>query len=75
MKPLAARIEAASPGPLSRREAEIAELVGRGLTNRQIAADRHISERTVETHVAHIMAKLGVSGRSGIAAWEARRRR
>lgn len=61
-------------GPLSRREAEIAELVGRGLTNRQIAAAAHISERTVETHVQHVLAKLGFSGRSQIAAWVATRR-
>ena len=48
-------------------------LVARGLTNRQIAAGTHISERTVETHVQHILAKLGFSSRSQIAAWVARR--
>jgi DNA-binding CsgD family transcriptional regulator len=56
-------------GVLSPREAEIAELVARGMTNRAIAETAHISERTVETHVAHILAKLGFSGRSQIAAW------
>ncbi len=60
-------------GVLSRREAEIAELVGRGLTNRQIAATAHISERTVETHVGHVLAKLGFTRRSEIAAWVAAR--
>lgn len=60
-------------GVLSRRETEIADLVGRGLTNRQIATTAHISERTVETHVQHVLAKLGFSGRSQIAAWVARR--
>ncbi|GAA4539472.1 ATP-binding protein [Pseudonocardia xishanensis] len=75
MRPLAARLEAAGDGPLSAREAEIAEWVGRGLTNRQIAATAHISERTVETHVQHILAKLGFSGRSQIAAWVAARHR
>ena len=64
MVPLRARIAelraaAEDGGVLSRREAEIAELVGRGLTNRQIAATAHISERTVETHVGHVLAKLG----------------
>jgi DNA-binding CsgD family transcriptional regulator len=60
-------------GVLSRREAEIAELVANGLTNRQIAAAAHISERTVESHVQHILAKLGFTSRSQIAAWGARR--
>ena len=77
MAPLRAQVDAMASddgGPLSRREAEIAELVGRGLTNRQIAAAAHISERTVETHVQHVLAKLGFSGRSQIAAWVATRR-
>ncbi|WP_312858202.1 response regulator transcription factor [Pseudonocardia pini] len=43
------------------------------LTHRQIAAAAHISERTVETHVQHVLAKLGFTGRSQIAAWVARR--
>jgi DNA-binding CsgD family transcriptional regulator len=61
-------------GVLSRRETGIAELVARGLTNRQIAADAGISERTVETHVQHVLAKLGFSRRAEIAAWVARPR-
>ena len=60
-------------GVLSPRETEIAQLVGHGLTNRQIAATAHISERTVETHVQHVLAKLGFTGRTQIAAWAARR--
>ncbi|WP_344426070.1 ATP-binding protein [Pseudonocardia ailaonensis] len=75
LKPLLARLEKAGTGPLSAREAEIAAFVGEGLTNRQIAATAHISERTVETHVQHILAKLGFSGRSQIAAWVASRDR
>ena len=79
MAPLRARIAelragADDGGVLSRREAEIAELVGRGLTNRQIAASAHISERTVETHVGHVLAKLGFTRRSEIAAWVAGRK-
>ena len=78
MAPLRARIAelraaAEDGGVLSRREAEIAELVGRGLTNRQIAVTAHISERTVETHVGHVLAKLGFTRRSEIAAWVAGR--
>jgi DNA-binding CsgD family transcriptional regulator/tetratricopeptide (TPR) repeat protein len=60
------------PGGLTRREREIAELVGRGLTNRQIADLLHIAERTAENHVQHILTKLGFGNRSQIAAWAAR---
>src|SRR6185312_5217998 len=77
LAPLRARVASlgvADGGVLSRREAEIAELVGRGLTNRQIAAGAHISERTVETHVGHVLAKLGFTRRSEIAAWVAGRK-
>jgi DNA-binding CsgD family transcriptional regulator len=59
-------------GDLTRREREIVELVGRGLTNRQIADLLHIAERTAENHVQHILTKLGFSNRSQIAAWAAR---
>ena len=62
-------------GVLSRRETEIAQLVADGLTNKQAAAAAHISERTVESHVQHILAKLGFTSRSQIAAWAARRGR
>ncbi len=55
------------PGSLSRREREIAELVARGLTNRDIAAELHISAKTVETHLSRILAKLGVPGRAAVA--------
>ncbi|MCW2631868.1 MAG: transcriptional regulator, LuxR family, partial [Pseudonocardia sp.] len=43
-----------------------------GLTNRQIAARLVISERTAETHVQHILTKLGFTTRSQIAAWSVR---
>jgi DNA-binding CsgD family transcriptional regulator/tetratricopeptide (TPR) repeat protein len=59
-------------GGLTRREHEIAELVARGLTNRQIAHLLHIAERTAENHVQHILTKLGFQNRSQIAAWTAR---
>ncbi len=52
---------------LSRRELEIAELVARGRTNRQIAMLLSISENTVESHVGAILAKLDVSGRGAVA--------
>jgi DNA-binding CsgD family transcriptional regulator len=57
---------------LSPREAEVASLVGRGLTNKQIAETLYVSERTAENHVQHILLKLGFSNRSQIAAWSSR---
>jgi DNA-binding CsgD family transcriptional regulator len=59
----------ASSGVLSRREFEVAELVARGLTNRQIAATLVISQRTAEGHVEHVLTKLGFTSRAQIAAW------
>jgi len=55
--------------PLSPREREVAGLVARGLTNRQIADKLMIGERTVDTHVQGILAKLGFESRTQIAAW------
>jgi DNA-binding NarL/FixJ family response regulator len=60
------------PGQLTRREGEVAALVAQGLSNSQIAASLVISVRTVETHVQHIMDKLGCGTRAQIAAWSAR---
>ena len=64
---LLAGLADAAAGPLTRREGEIAALVARGLTNRQIAAALHISERTAENHVQHILTKLGLHTRTQIA--------
>jgi DNA-binding CsgD family transcriptional regulator len=61
----------AGPGQLTRREQEVARLVARGQSNSQIAGELVISARTAETHVQHIMNKLGVSTRAQIAAWSA----
>lgn len=58
-------------GGLSQREAQVAAYVAQGLTNRQIAAAEHISERTVETHIRHIFSKLGFATRAQLAAWHA----
>jgi DNA-binding NarL/FixJ family response regulator len=66
---LTARLEDGTSGPLTRRERQIAVLVSQGLSNRQIAAAVHISERTAESHVQHILGKLGFTSRSQIAAW------
>ena len=63
----------APAGPLAPRELEVAELVGEGLTNKQIAGRLFISDRTVATHVRNIMNKLGFDTRAQIAAWTATR--
>ena len=54
---------------LTRREAEVAALAARGLTNRDIAAQLFLSVRTVEVHVDHILTKLGFHTRTQLAAW------
>jgi DNA-binding NarL/FixJ family response regulator len=61
----------AAAGLLTRRESEVAGLVARGLSNRQIGAALHISERTAENHVQHILTKLGLQNRTQVAAWAA----
>jgi DNA-binding NarL/FixJ family response regulator len=68
---LRSRLPATSAGrsPLSPREVEVAKLVARGLTNKQIGETLYVSERTAENHVQHILVKLGFSNRSQIAAW------
>lgn len=58
--------------PLSPRERDVAALVARGLTNRQIAAQLSISERTVDGHVARILSRLDFATRAQIAAWATR---
>ncbi len=57
--------------PLTRREQQIAGLIAEGLSNREIAARLVISPRTAESHVEHILAKLGFGSRSQVAAWMA----
>jgi predicted ATPase/DNA-binding CsgD family transcriptional regulator len=54
---------------LTRREQEVAALLARGLTNRQIAEELTIAERTAETHVLKIMNKLGLNRRAQLTAW------
>jgi predicted ATPase/DNA-binding CsgD family transcriptional regulator len=71
---------AAAPGPpetvggLTPREQEVAQLIGEGLTNRQVAARLTISQRTAEGHVEKVLTKLGFTSRAQIAAWVAAHR-
>ncbi|MGW4340862.1 protein kinase domain-containing protein [Rhodococcus koreensis] len=54
---------------LTKRERQVADLVAGGLTNKAIAAQLMISPRTAQGHVEHILAKLGFTSRTQIAAW------
>ena len=57
---------------LTGRELDVARLVARGLSNGAIADELYISRKTVSTHVSHILAKLGMSSRTEVAAWAIR---
>lgn len=56
-------------GVLSPREREVAELVAKGLSNRQIAQALVISDKTAANHIEHIMTKLDLRSRAQIAVW------
>ena len=58
--------------PLTAREQEVAALVARGATNRQIATRLVVAERTAMRHVEHVFNKLGVHSRAEVGAWAAR---
>jgi predicted ATPase/DNA-binding CsgD family transcriptional regulator len=74
-KPLSERPGATGgPTQLTRREREVADLVADGLSNKEIAASLVISLRTAETHVEHILTKLGFNSRAQIAMWLADQR-
>jgi NarL family two-component system response regulator LiaR len=52
---------------LTPREREVLVLIGRGFANKRIAQELVLSEKTVKTHVGHVLAKLGVSDRTQAA--------
>ena len=56
-------------GGLTAREVQLLRLVAAGKTNRAIAAELVLSERTVDRHVSNIFAKLGVSSRAAATAY------
>jgi predicted ATPase/DNA-binding SARP family transcriptional activator/DNA-binding CsgD family transcriptional regulator len=60
--------------PLTAREREVAAMVARGMSNRQIAQELYLSERTIEVHVSKILRKLELTSRTEIAAWATEQR-
>ncbi|MGI8758519.1 MAG: response regulator [Acidimicrobiales bacterium] len=66
----------ASPAPglddLTPRERDVLRLLGTGLSNRQLAAELFVSEKTVKTHVSNILAKLRLTDRTQAALWAVR---
>src|ERR1700733_11443481 len=63
------KLPPATRGRLTKREREVAALAGEGLTSSQIAGRLFISSRTVNTHIASIYAKLGISSRVQLVTW------
>jgi DNA-binding CsgD family transcriptional regulator len=63
------RLAAPVPGSLSARELQVLRLLAAGKTNRAIAEELFISEKTVARHVSNIFDKVGVSSRTAATAW------
>ena len=61
-----------SPEALTDRETDVLRLLARGLANKEIAQRLSIGEKTVKTHVSHILSKLGVASRTQAALYAAR---
>jgi NarL family two-component system response regulator LiaR len=57
---------------LTPREREVLVLIGRGFPNKRIARELEVSEKTVKTHVGHVLAKLGVHDRTQAAVFAVR---
>ncbi|HMC52965.1 MAG TPA: response regulator transcription factor [Acidimicrobiales bacterium] len=64
----------AAPGAqeLTRRELEVLRLLARGLSNRELAEELFVSEKTVKTHVSSILSKLGLADRTQAALFAVR---
>jgi DNA-binding NarL/FixJ family response regulator len=58
-----------TPPALTPRQSQVAALVARGWSNRQIADELVITERSAESHVERIRARLGFRSRAQVAAW------
>jgi NarL family two-component system response regulator LiaR len=72
-RPAEDRREPGAPtGDLTDRELEVIRLVARGRSNREIAEQCFISEKTVKTHIGHILAKLELKDRTQLAIYAIR---
>jgi DNA-binding NarL/FixJ family response regulator len=70
------RTRSAAPvvDPLTERELEVLALVGRGRSNKEIATELGITERTARTHVSNILGKLGLASRTQAALYAVERK-
>ena len=59
----------AGGSPLTNREGEVVELIAQGMSNREIAIELVISEKTVKTHVSNILSKLHLADRTQAAIY------
>jgi DNA-binding NarL/FixJ family response regulator len=62
----------AAPDRLTPREREVLALIGRGYANKRIALELGLSEKTIKTHVSHVLSKLGVTDRTAAALYAVR---
>jgi DNA-binding NarL/FixJ family response regulator len=67
----ATRVPVSGASRLTAREREVAALLAHGLTNRQIAEQLVVTERTIAAHVEHLLNKLGFASRHQVAVWAA----
>lgn len=68
-EPLARPVRVAKDHMLTDRQRQIVALVAQGKTNRAIAAEIGLSQRTVEAHRARLMRQIGVANAAGLIAW------
>lgn len=69
MRRLRSQTESSSLTDLTAQETTLLELIGEGLTNRQIAARMFLAEKTIKNYVSRLLAKLGMERRTQIAVY------
>jgi two-component system response regulator DevR len=66
---MASQTDAVTKAALSEQEKRVLRLVAEGKTNKQIAADLFLSDKTVKHHISNILGKLNLTSRSQAAVW------